>query len=434
LSMDASQFGKVPYQIINSGLVGSMKGSDAKVYLVLVGHCSGKNWTACPSLARIAELSGLSRQGVCRSIRHLKKIRAIQVKIGGGRGHANCYILSPNSHTEETVYIECKKAPSTIENSQLCFTDPVKETVNNGTPKQSSQISKTVTSKALNSGALVTRTEYNRKEQTEQKGAAAEIEGKERDRSHNTLAALHHHGIEAPTDQQLINEFPGIRAWMVNEAVSGLNGTAGPGKRINKIREKMPEILDWYEQTCIELTGILETLEAEYEANQQKIDAIISNANLENIRQYIYQSLLKLIGNTRPGQYAVQDWMNNAGKLINNGACRIIVYQGINRAQALKKTTQNTLQLHKPYNQKDDEICHIQDKQAQSDKKWFDGLSDDEVICYFKQMLERPSTGKGFRDRYQDDIPPIKEIRRRWWKPIVDLFAPNHEPLTLTQG
>ena len=90
---DSTQFGRVPYAVIDSGAVAEMPRGEAVVYLVIAGHLNGSDWTARPSLGRIMRLAGVTERTAQRSIKRLVKAGYIKVSKGGGRGHTNVYTI-----------------------------------------------------------------------------------------------------------------------------------------------------------------------------------------------------------------------------------------------------------------------------------------------------------------------------------------------------
>ncbi len=89
-------YGVVPYDPVESGAVAGMTPADAKVYLVLCAHVRSKTWDANPSIARLAELAGMSSRSVYRAVSRLEKTGLLIVTSGGGRGHTSTYRLTGN--------------------------------------------------------------------------------------------------------------------------------------------------------------------------------------------------------------------------------------------------------------------------------------------------------------------------------------------------
>ena len=63
--MSTPPFGRIPYNILTSGLLAQMKPADAKVYVAICAH-GDQNYKARPSLNRIAEVAGIARRSVYR--------------------------------------------------------------------------------------------------------------------------------------------------------------------------------------------------------------------------------------------------------------------------------------------------------------------------------------------------------------------------------
>ncbi len=90
----AEQYGKVPYQPLDAGLLTRMRNADSAVYLCLCMHLTKYGWTCDPSVIGIARQTGMSKRSVLRSIARLEKMGAITVhRQGGGRGKRNTYTV-----------------------------------------------------------------------------------------------------------------------------------------------------------------------------------------------------------------------------------------------------------------------------------------------------------------------------------------------------
>ena len=85
---------------IDSGIVSHMRGADAKTYMILAAYARDREH---PSLTRIASISGLCVQTICKSIRRLQELGAISVEQGGGTNH-NHYTIKSNPHVD--IHVE----------------------------------------------------------------------------------------------------------------------------------------------------------------------------------------------------------------------------------------------------------------------------------------------------------------------------------------
>jgi len=121
-------YGIVPYGPVNSGAVARMKPADAKVYLVLCAHVRSKAWEANPSIARIAELTGMSSRSVFRAVNRLEETGLLIVTSGGGRGHTSTYRLTGNS---DKNYVTVTPA-QTVTTGAINGDNPRQETVTAG--------------------------------------------------------------------------------------------------------------------------------------------------------------------------------------------------------------------------------------------------------------------------------------------------------------
>ena len=104
----ADAFGRVPYWILDTGLVAAMSDVDAKVYLVVAAHVNGRSWDASPGQERIAQLVGKTERTVRRSLRRLETRGLIQTKRGSGPQHPNTYTLAMKPDTLDVRFAELK--------------------------------------------------------------------------------------------------------------------------------------------------------------------------------------------------------------------------------------------------------------------------------------------------------------------------------------
>ena len=158
MSDGAAQFGCVPYAAIDGGIIQPMKLADVKVYLALCAH-AGRGFEVKPSLRRLADLTGLSRQSVCKAVRRLEGIDALTVQRGCGAKHPNQYTLV-NGQRAATAN---GQPPETVTEAQ---------TVNPRTSKRSTPVRETVNGGFRNGQLRLTRTDNNRVQQTKQQKRA----------------------------------------------------------------------------------------------------------------------------------------------------------------------------------------------------------------------------------------------------------------------
>ena len=71
-------FFKIPWAIIDSGLLARIKPSEVKVYLALSRHADYKTGRAFPSIALICKLSGMNKNVVCRATERLEYFGVIE--------------------------------------------------------------------------------------------------------------------------------------------------------------------------------------------------------------------------------------------------------------------------------------------------------------------------------------------------------------------
>ncbi len=215
-------FGRIPYALVDSGLWATLKPADHAVYGVIAAH-TGQDWSACPSLERIASLAGVTREAVCVAIVRLETGGIIEVEHGGGRGHTNIYRLVRNSNHRQTVSDDRNSNPPP--------------------DKQSSPTAETVIADRPNSNLPLTRTDRTELEQQQNsrcEAAAAGIAGAEPDEmlaaNPAVLGALKAAGIGEPTRSALAG-LPGITAELITrETANARTQAKGPGATVQNIR------------------------------------------------------------------------------------------------------------------------------------------------------------------------------------------------------
>lgn len=99
---EADGFGRLPVAPIEGGILRHMSGADLRVYIAIVSHVRRQADLTCwPSIETLAELTGLSRGTVCRSLNLLDGILIERQRGGGrepgGKGIPTTYELLQNS-------------------------------------------------------------------------------------------------------------------------------------------------------------------------------------------------------------------------------------------------------------------------------------------------------------------------------------------------
>lgn len=92
------QFGRLPYDIVCSGILASLGESELRAYIVICTHAN-KQWKSSPKVETIAKLSGISNRQIYRVIKQLKDRGLIEIKSGGGHGITNTYTIETNPDT-----------------------------------------------------------------------------------------------------------------------------------------------------------------------------------------------------------------------------------------------------------------------------------------------------------------------------------------------
>ncbi len=425
------QFGKIPYPVIDSGVIASLKGSEAKVYLVILAHMQSSDWTSRLSQERISRLTGLRRPTVVKAVAGLSRAGLLRITRGCGRGITNVYRI--NSHPDVTYSeprIQAKQSPGSdpfkAENRQL------------GGEKQSSMVLETVSNDTQNSHLGVTPTEGTDSNISEQMLTAADSK-KVPEQSRAVLDTLNNHGIGAPTDQKLVREFPDITTALITEALVGASTSAGPGCRVELIRKRMPGLIDReadQTQKRVAMTKRLSKIEtymaAEYRAKHTEIDEIISGLDpdeLKECRDLVRRRLSVTLGGGSEARSVVATWITGCPALSENEAFRWMLREAKRmhdkEAQQVQERQEKAAQTtryqdeEKKARQKKTEDSYRQRKLA---TEWVNGLDDqairDVFICI---VMESPN--QAFRNKHQNgDTPPATEIRRRFLHELTAYF------------
>ncbi|MCC5829359.1 MAG: helix-turn-helix domain-containing protein [Phycisphaeraceae bacterium] len=89
------QFGRIPTQVIATGMLTKLNASDLLIYLAVAAF-AGKGWTAEVGNSALMRATGRSERTVRRVVNRLKAKGLLAVKIGGGRCLTNRYrLLNP---------------------------------------------------------------------------------------------------------------------------------------------------------------------------------------------------------------------------------------------------------------------------------------------------------------------------------------------------
>ncbi len=113
------QFGRLPYGVVEAGGLAGLSRNELAAYAVIVAHAGGDDWSAHPSIDRIAKLGGMSTRTVTRVVGRLAEKGLIRITLGGGRGRANTYAvirnpdslsvtLSPDGNPDKSVPEPCQ--------------------------------------------------------------------------------------------------------------------------------------------------------------------------------------------------------------------------------------------------------------------------------------------------------------------------------------
>jgi len=101
---NVTQFGRVPYAMVDSGAIASLRPSAARVYLVLLAH-TDINWRARVGQRRLAGLAGVQNGTASSAVRELRSAGLIRFT-NEGRGRAFSYEISTNPAFERPAPAE----------------------------------------------------------------------------------------------------------------------------------------------------------------------------------------------------------------------------------------------------------------------------------------------------------------------------------------
>ncbi len=109
---DNIQFGRVPYGMIDAGLIADLKPAAAKVYLVLLAHAD-QEWRARVGMRRMAKLAGVMVGSVSRSVAQLRSAGLIDTN-RVSNGQAMTYWITTASGRDRSPVGERLSVHSTV--------------------------------------------------------------------------------------------------------------------------------------------------------------------------------------------------------------------------------------------------------------------------------------------------------------------------------
>ena len=243
-SGDDVQFGKIPYALIDAGIVRRMTPADVAVYLVICAHNLRSDWRVWPSFDRIASLTPYTRRSVVRSVARLRALGVIEVESGGGRGNPNRY----------RICLQNRDTPVPVSKGDRGDTVP---------GKQGPSGRETGTPESRKGDARVPRMREKEKRRaaiqnlptqqpSEANGRPLDVRGSaaagggdigkdQAGANGHTVKALQRHGLDSA--QYLLGEFPNATADVIDRAMSNASRSAGVGARVEHFRQRVPAIL-----------------------------------------------------------------------------------------------------------------------------------------------------------------------------------------------
>ena len=118
------QFGRVPSRMIFEGRIAGLKGSSAKVYLVLAAHVD-LDWLTFPGVERISKLAGIDQSTARRGLHELIDRGLIEkTEPGGGRNKKTVYRMIANPDDTTTVSRSETQASGNAKRGQYTTENP----------------------------------------------------------------------------------------------------------------------------------------------------------------------------------------------------------------------------------------------------------------------------------------------------------------------
>ena len=124
-----TQYGRVPYDMVDIGFLDVMTGADAKVYIAIAAHVN-KHYQTTIGRQRLASLTGLCLDTTRIATKRLTQAGLIEVKTGRGMGHANTYKLVTKPQRRMGVLTAQNPSDDTAETPAPSHQNPSADTVN----------------------------------------------------------------------------------------------------------------------------------------------------------------------------------------------------------------------------------------------------------------------------------------------------------------
>jgi len=106
-----TQFGRIPYAVIDAGVLAKLKPAATKVYLVIAAHADS-NWRARVGMRRIARLAGIKLGSASRSVGQLVEAGLLKAS-KKGNGSPMHYLLIVPDRSSDGERLDCKSVHPT---------------------------------------------------------------------------------------------------------------------------------------------------------------------------------------------------------------------------------------------------------------------------------------------------------------------------------
>ena len=219
----SEQFGRLPYAMIDAGLYAGMKRAEALTLIAIAGHVKKKDWTAWPSIPRIARLAGLSTRSVERAIVSLEAKGLMTYERGGGREHPNIYQLTTNP--DDSVGVSDDQTPASP------------------SPRPRQTGTETPASQSLNPGTATPGEQKENIKQQQNRDAAAESSPTQ-DTDSAVVKLLTSEGIGEPKRSEIAS-MPGMTVAAVRACwkKEGIGSSARQGMRVRAIENHAHDVM-----------------------------------------------------------------------------------------------------------------------------------------------------------------------------------------------
>lgn len=94
--IESTRFGRVPFDIVQSGAIKHLDAGELRVYIAIVAHVWNDKNTAWPGIDTIAQCAGCTDRTVRRNLSKLQDKGLIRISQGGGRHRSNVYTIEQN--------------------------------------------------------------------------------------------------------------------------------------------------------------------------------------------------------------------------------------------------------------------------------------------------------------------------------------------------